>query len=162
MTSRVRTVLLGALLLQVHPATAAAGGDRNACGCYGDGAGTCYCDKGARCGCPGECEPKGCEQQRERQFEKEVETETRRAKDLERASEGKGPDTETPAPPPPPPRPPASTHARARQLTAREQHELARLLTLYVAGDPARQSMSSEEILSNLSATAGDGSHRHP
>jgi len=161
MTSRFHVVLLGALVLQLRPVVAAAGGDRNACGCYADGAGTCYCEKAARCGCPGECEPKGCEAQRERQFEREVETETRRAKDLERASEGRASDTETPATPAPA-RPPAPAHARARQLTAREQHELARLLTTYVAGDPARRSMSTEAILSNLAATASEGGHRHP
>jgi hypothetical protein len=72
----------------VLPATAsAAQGEKhptNACGCYGDGS-SCMCKKGAKCGCPGECEPKGCEEERQKKFQKELEEEVRKAKEDEKA-----------------------------------------------------------------------------
>ena len=56
----------------------------NACGCYANGAGSCFCGRKAKCGCPGECEPKGCEEKRARQMEKEIAAETRKAAEAER------------------------------------------------------------------------------
>jgi len=56
----------------------------NACGCYRDSVGTCYCGKKAKCGCPGECEPKGCEEKRAKEIEKEIEAEAKRARDAEK------------------------------------------------------------------------------
>ena len=56
----------------------------NACGCYQDSTGSCYCGKKAKCGCPGECEPKGCEEKRAKELEKEIQAETKRAQDAER------------------------------------------------------------------------------
>jgi hypothetical protein len=51
----------------------------NACGCYTDDKGQCKCSrKVAKCGCPGECEPVGCEAKREKQAEKEAAAELRR------------------------------------------------------------------------------------
>jgi hypothetical protein len=47
----------------------------NACGCYKDTAGACFCGKKGKCACPGDCEPKGCEAKRE----KEVAAETKKA-----------------------------------------------------------------------------------
>lgn len=60
---------------------------RNACGCYRDSAGSCLCDRKAKCGCPEECEPKGCEEKRAKELEKEIQTETKRAKDAEKKRE---------------------------------------------------------------------------
>ena len=57
------------------------GADRNACGCYQTDGGSCYCDKKSKCGCPGECEPKGCEEKRQKQMDKEIHAETKRAQD---------------------------------------------------------------------------------
>jgi hypothetical protein len=54
----------------------------NACGCYGDG-NSCTCKRNAKCGCPGECEPKGCEEARQKQMQKEIDVETKRAKEQE-------------------------------------------------------------------------------
>lgn len=63
----------------------AAGPAVNACGCYRDSAGTCYCGKkGGKCVCPGECEPQGCEEKRAKELEKEVEAETKRAREAEK------------------------------------------------------------------------------
>jgi len=56
----------------------------NTCGCYRDSVGTCYCGKKAKCGCPGECEPKGCEEKRAKEIEKEIEAEAKRARDAEK------------------------------------------------------------------------------
>lgn len=56
----------------------------NACGCYQDGTGACYCGKKAKCGCPGECEPRGCEEKRAKELEKEIQAETKRAQEADR------------------------------------------------------------------------------
>lgn len=55
----------------------------NACGCSGEGD-SCICQKSAKCGCPGECEPKGCEAERQKQLQKEIDAETKRAKEEEK------------------------------------------------------------------------------
>jgi hypothetical protein len=54
----------------------------NACGCYGDGV-NCTCERKAKCGCPGECEPKGCEEKRQKEMQKEIDAETKKAKEAE-------------------------------------------------------------------------------
>jgi hypothetical protein len=56
----------------------------NACGCYRDTTGACFCGKKGKCDCPGDCEPKGCEETRVKEMEKEVEAETKRARDAEK------------------------------------------------------------------------------
>lgn len=50
----------------------------NACGCYADAKGNCTCTKKSKCGCPGECEPVGCEAKREKQADKDAQTELKR------------------------------------------------------------------------------------
>jgi hypothetical protein len=56
----------------------------NACGCYRDSAGACFCGKKGKCECPGDCEPKGCEEKRAKEMDKEVEAETKRAREAEK------------------------------------------------------------------------------
>ena len=56
----------------------------NACGCYTDSAGHCFCGKKGKCVCPGECEPKGCEEKRAKELEKEVANETKKAADAQK------------------------------------------------------------------------------
>jgi hypothetical protein len=83
-------VLLGA----VSPATAkgkkaaagspAAGKQVNACGCYADGTGACFCGRKGKCVCPGECEPKGCEEKRAKEMQKEVAAETKKAAEADK------------------------------------------------------------------------------
>jgi hypothetical protein len=58
----------------------------NACGCYEDSAGQCICTKKSKCGCPGACEPAGCEEKRAKELEKEAKAETKRQQDEERKS----------------------------------------------------------------------------
>src|SRR6185436_4321338 len=66
----------------------------NKCGCTrNESNNTCSCSKGAKCGCPGDCEPKGCEEKREAQIKKEIEAETKKAAEADRkhkASSGGG------------------------------------------------------------------------
>lgn len=50
----------------------------NACGCYEDSSGQCHCVKKNRCGCPGACEPAGCEDKRRKQLEREAQLELRK------------------------------------------------------------------------------------
>ena len=46
------------------PAVQAANPPVNACGCYRDSVGACFCGRKGKCECPGDCEPKGCEEKR--------------------------------------------------------------------------------------------------
>ena len=67
------------------------GNQPNACGCYRDSGGSCFCTKKGKCACPGECEPKGCEEKRAKQMQKDIAAETKKAADddrKERQSEG--------------------------------------------------------------------------
>jgi hypothetical protein len=57
----------------------------NACGCYKDTKGACICtDKKAKCDCPGECEPVGCAERREKEMEREMAAEVKRAQEDEK------------------------------------------------------------------------------
>jgi len=56
----------------------------NACGCYQNTAGECTCTRRGKCDCPGECEPKGCDEKRQKALEKEVKEETRKAEAAEK------------------------------------------------------------------------------
>lgn len=51
----------------------------NACGCYQDEKGGCKCNRRvAKCGCPNECEPVGCEAKREKEAARTAAAELRR------------------------------------------------------------------------------------
>jgi hypothetical protein len=155
---------VGAVLWWGTPLVAAADTERDACGCYSDGAGNCYCDKKAKCGCPGQCEPKGCEAQRSRELEKEIETETKRAQQSQRAVDDGSQDEAEAAPRAPAPAKAASARATppAPKLTVRQRRDLARLLELYVAGDPPRRAMSADELLSDLSSAGAGAAGKRP
>lgn len=73
---------VGALALTagIARATPPPGTTLNACGCYRDDSGVCFCEKKSKCGCEGECEPKGCEEKRAKEREKELENEVKLAK----------------------------------------------------------------------------------
>jgi len=78
----------------------------NACGCYRDSVGSCYCGKKAgKCVCPGECEPKGCEEKRIKSMEKEIEIEAKRAREIEKKQQDERAEQERKANAPPPPAP---------------------------------------------------------
>jgi len=57
----------------------------NACGCYHDAGGACVCtDKKAKCDCPGDCEPVGCGEKRDKEIEREMQIEIKRAQEDEK------------------------------------------------------------------------------
>ncbi|MDB4979681.1 MAG: hypothetical protein JWM82_433 [Myxococcales bacterium] len=72
--------------------------DMNACGCYKDGAGACLCSKKGKCDCPGECEPKGCEEKRAKEMEKEIAAETKKAAEADKKQRESGDEDDSPAP----------------------------------------------------------------
>ena len=72
------------LLLAPGPAAAQT---YNECGCYRDESGGCRCIRAkSKCGCPGECEPVGCEEKREKKAEKEAQAELKRIAAREKKS----------------------------------------------------------------------------
>lgn len=56
----------------------------NDCGCYAEPNGSCKCTRPSKCGCPGECEPVGCEAKRQRQAERDARAEMKRIQARER------------------------------------------------------------------------------
>jgi hypothetical protein len=123
---------------------------RNKCGCYKDeGAGTCYCDKKAKCGCPGECEPKGCEAQRERELQKQIDAETKKAEEAghhKRSADtngdnGSAHEREAPAP----------TRAASHKMSAAQSKQLGKLIDLYLADHPDARSRPIAEVRDDLS-----------
>ena len=90
----------------------------NACGCYRDSAGSCYCGKKAgSCVCPGECEPKGCEEKRIKAMEKEVAAEAKRAREMEKKQQDEQAERERKENAPPPP----GRRRRGRRRQAQEE-----------------------------------------
>lgn len=146
---------IAAVTCVASPARAAEPGEGvNACGCRKDSAGSCYCDRKAKCGCPGECEPKGCEEKRAKQLEKEIELETKKAEAAgrkERAAEA----GEDRAPPPERKEPAEATPKKhpEHRMTPAERHALHRLLDLYVAEHPESRQKSIEQTQADLTAT---------
>jgi hypothetical protein len=144
---------------------------RNACGCYRGAQGMCYCDKKAKCGCPGECEPKGCEEQRSKEIEREIEAETKKAAEAARrqqdADKGEGstegretpqkaaaPKGKAPSETPVTARTAAPRIAPAPKMTPAQRKQLARLLGLYLAENPEGREKTAEEIRSDVESSA--------
>jgi hypothetical protein len=65
----------------------------NACGCYRGADGNCICTKTkkVKCACPGDCEPIGCEAQRQKEADREAEAALKRIeqKEKKKAEEAK-------------------------------------------------------------------------
>jgi len=61
-----------------------AGPELNGCGCYSTSDGGCKCVKKSKCGCPGECEPAGCEDKRRKEQEREAQEEVKRQQETEK------------------------------------------------------------------------------
>jgi len=123
----------------------ARGDDRNKCGCYKDGAGVCYCEKKAKCGCPGECEPKGCEEQRSRELQKEIDAETKKAASSQKkpSADDSGGDDDRPATPPP-------ARPATRKMSAAQAKQLAKLIDLFLADHPDARGKSIEDVRGDL------------
>ena len=63
------------------------GATPNACGCYRKGNGCVCTSKKGKCECPGECEPIGCEEKRNKEMEKEEADAVRRAQEDDKRRE---------------------------------------------------------------------------
>jgi hypothetical protein len=140
-------VVLG-LVLVVSIADRSAAADRDKCGCYKDGAGTCYCDKKAKCGCPGDCEPKGCDEQRSKELQKEIDAETKKAA---AAGHSKRPVAEDESPKEERERDKESAAKPAHKMTAAQSKQLAKLLELYINDHPDARGRSIEDVRGDLS-----------
>ena len=140
MSSRARLAIIAfaAVGMARMGVAAADEGAPNACGCRKTDVGACICEAHAKCGCPGECEPRGCEERRQKAFEKEVEAETRKAEGASRKRPSE--EEQTGVTPAKIPERPAPDKARLqRQLTPGQAKQLVRLLDLYFSGhDGAR------------------------
>ena len=143
-----------ALGLLLHAGSAAAA--PNKCGCtLNESNNSCSCSKAAKCGCPGECEPKGCEEKREAQRKKEIDAETKMAAEADRkhkASTGgetktasmktdssKG-DSDKPEP-------------AGAKMSPAQTKQLAKLLDGYLKANPGARSKNVEELRNELSLT---------
>jgi hypothetical protein len=124
----------------------------NKCGCTrNESNNTCSCSKSAKCGCPGDCEPKGCEEKREAQMKKEIDAETKKAAEADRkhkASTGSETKTvsaklETGDNGKPEPAAPKMSPAQTKQL--------AKLLDSYLKAHPDARSKNAEELRNDLS-----------
>jgi hypothetical protein len=122
-----------------RPAFAEAGNKPNACGCYRDSSGSCFCGKKGKCACPGECEPKGCEEKRAKELDKEIAAETKKAasghvsKDKESASEEGG-----------------SKKEKVVHMAPAKKKELLHLLDAYLAEHPEGGSQTVNEVKRTL------------
>ena len=144
-------VLALVLLLGGGAATAAP----NKCGCTrNESNNSCSCSKSAKCGCPGDCEPKGCEEKREAQMKKEIDAETKKAAEADKkhkastASETKtvskvdndNGDNGKPEP-------------AAPKMSPAQTKQLAKLLDSYLKAHPDARSKNAEELRNELSLT---------
>ena len=116
----------------------------NACGCRGEGS-NCICEKRGKCGCPGECEPKGCEEARQKEMQKEIEAETRKAKEQDQArnkpkDEAKSDGDE-------------ATAAKApavKPMSAKDKKQFSKLIDAYLAEHPEGKNKMLWEVLGEL------------
>ncbi len=132
---------------------AAAGDELDACGCRQGSSGACYCEKKSHCGCPGECEPKGCEEKRAKQMEKEVQEETRKAEESSRRQRARQESTDEEQSPrrvesAPEREPPAPKVPKVKivKMTPAQKHDLAHLIKLYLAEHPDQGARSIGEV----------------
>ena len=128
----------------------------NKCGCYQDSTGSCFCNKNATCGCPGSCEPKGCEEKREKQMQKEIDAEMRKA---QAAAHHGGPVTKS-GPSADPDREAESASRRSQAgktkvvpLTPTQRKQLLHLLDLYSA-ERGGGSRTLDQVRDDLNAGA--------
>jgi len=121
--------------------------ERNQCGCYRDTTGACFCEKKATCGCPGECEPRGCEEKRDKELQRQIEAETKKAQESGRKdSASKDDESEMAAAPTKRTPPPAR-----QKVTPAQAKQLVKLLDLYLTAHPDAGGKSLDEVHEDLS-----------
>jgi hypothetical protein len=140
-------VVLGTVLVISLAGAVGAAPARNNCGCYKDGA-TCFCDKKAKCGCPGDCEPRGCEEQRDKELQKEIDAETKKAA----ASGRRTPASDEESPKSKKEESAAAKASSGHKMTAAQSKQLAKLLDLYLGDHPDARGKSLEDVRSDVSA----------
>jgi hypothetical protein len=129
----------------------------NACGCYTLN-NSCFCEKKAKCGCPGECEPKGCEAERQKQLQKEIDEETRKAKEAEKAKEEAKAATDKKDDGEEATKDGAKDASKAsakggkavRKMTAAQKKQLAKLIDAYLAENPDDAGRSVSDVRGDL------------
>lgn len=142
--SLVVATVLATVLARTEAASAE---ERNRCGCYRDTTGACFCERKASCGCPGDCEPRGCEEKRDRELQRQIQEETKKAQASGRKDAASKDDESETATAPTKPIPP-----RARQkLTPAQAKQLAKLIDLYLSEHPGAGSKSIEDLPKDLS-----------
>jgi hypothetical protein len=145
-----------ALVLGLGAGSAAA--EKNKCGCTrNESNNTCSCAKGAKCGCPGDCEPKGCEEKREQQMKKEIDAETKKAAEADRkhkaASGGDG-ELKTASAKENGGRNDSAKEAPAGpKMSAAQTKQLGKLLDGYLKQHPDARAKNAEELRNELTLT---------
>lgn len=126
----------------------------NKCGCtLNESNNSCSCSKAAKCGCPGECEPKGCEEKREAQRKKEIDAETKKAAEADRkhkastAGEAKTASLKTES------TKSESAEPAGAKMSPAQTKQLAKLLDGYLKANPGARSKNVEELRNELSLT---------
>jgi hypothetical protein len=144
-----------ALVLGLGVGTAAA--EKNKCGCTrNESNNTCSCDKGSKCGCPGDCEPKGCEEKREQQMKKEIDAETKKAAEADRKhkASGGGGELKTASAKETSGKSESAKDAPAGpKMSAAQTKQLAKLLDGYLKQHPDARSKNAEELRNELTLT---------
>ena len=129
----------------------------NKCGCTrNESNNTCSCSKGAKCGCPGDCEPKGCEEKREAAMKKEIDAETKKAAEADRKHKASsGSETKTVS---------AKMDktngdngkveaASGAKMSPAQTKQLGKLLDGYLKAHPDARSKNAEELRNELTLT---------
>jgi hypothetical protein len=137
-------VVLGSVLVVSLAGAVRAAPAHNKCGCYKNEAGTCFCDKKAKCGCPEDCEPKGCEEKRDKELQKEIDAETKKAAASgNHRSSGQASDKEEKESAP-------MKTAGGHKMTAAQSKQLAKLIDLYLGDHPDARGRSIEEVRNDV------------
>ena len=136
-----------ALVVSLAGGGAASAATPNKCGCYKDTAGTCFCAKKGKCGCPGDCEPKGCEEQRDKEIQKEIEAETRKAQASQSKRSAEGEDNESPKAERGSSKPAPSA---AHKMSAAQAKQLAKLIDVYLADHPDARGKTVEDVRNDV------------
>jgi hypothetical protein len=149
--------IIVALLAWATPARAANG--LNPCGCREGAPGQCICERKSRCGCPGECEPKGCEEKRAKQLEKEIQAETKKAEEAQRRQRvrqeqpeddspkrggGESADQNRGA------AERAAPKVKIMKMTAAQKRDLAKLIAAYLAEHPEQGGKAVEQVQAEM------------
>jgi hypothetical protein len=146
--------------------------DLNACGCREGAPGQCVCEKKSRCGCPGECEPKGCEEKRAKQLEKEIQAETKKAEEAQRRQQARHQQPDEESSPPPSggkesrerqnserqeqkdkekeKAPPPAKKVRIVKMTPAQKHDLGKLIGAYLAEHPDQGGKTIGDVQSEM------------